>query len=141
MLNVRLVAVGGIKESFFSCAIAEYTKRLTKYCKFEIIEIRESTPAKETRDIMDKVKGHAFLFDIAGDLITSPTLADKISHLTQTTSAVTFIIGGSNGVTCDLNAERISFGRVTYPHQLFRVIATEQIYRAFTIIAGEKYHK
>lgn len=143
MLNVRLLAVGGLKEKYFADAVSEYAKRLTKYCKFEIIEIKESTVKKETEAIGEKVKGYAVLCDIGGELVTSEILATNLEKISMTNSAVTFIVGGSNGVDIDgLNInERISFGRLTLPHQLFRVVLTEQIYRAFTIIKGEKYHK
>ena len=141
VLNIRLIAVGTLKEKYFADAVAEHAKRLSKYCKFEIVEIKESTVKKETDAIKEKIKGYSILCDIKGELITSESLADKINKLTQINSAITFIIGGSDGVGDISVNEKISLGRITLPHQLFRVVLAEQIYRAFTIIKGEKYHK
>jgi len=144
MLHIRIVAVGTVKESFWTDAIAEYTKRMPKYCKFEILQIKESTVKKECEEISAKLKGYVFLFDINGTAISSDDLSNKIAKISQTASTITFVIGGSDGVGIYLDNvinEKISFGRITLPHQLFRVVAVEQIYRAFTIIGGEKYHK
>ncbi|MCL2846659.1 MAG: 23S rRNA (pseudouridine(1915)-N(3))-methyltransferase RlmH [Firmicutes bacterium] len=144
MLTIRIVAVGGLKEKFWSDAIAEYQKRLGKYCRMEIVEIRESNPRDESREITTKLRGHVILCDINGPLVTSDGLSARMNTLSQTTSAITFVVGGSDGVHETLSQhinERMSFGRITLPHQLFRVILIEQIYRAQTITRGEKYHK
>jgi 23S rRNA (pseudouridine1915-N3)-methyltransferase len=144
MLHIRLIAVGTIKEQFYMDAIKEYTKRLSKYCKFEVIQIKETTMKRECVDIIDRLKGHVFSFDRSGDQISSEDLANRIGKLSQTTSEITFIIGGSYGVGHYIDKhvnEKISFGKITFPHQLFRVVAVEQIYRAFTIQSNEKYHK
>jgi len=143
MLTIRIIAVGTIKETFWENAIAEYSKRLTKFCKLEIIQIRETNPRQESADILTQIRGHAIMFDPNGELVTSPDIATRIEKLSQNTSTLSFVIGGSGGVGDNLNnvTDRISFGRVTYPHQLFRVIALEQIYRAFTISNNIKYHK
>jgi len=144
MLTIRIVAVGGIKEKFYTDAIAEYTKRLTKYCKMEIIQIKESTIQKECEEIKTKLRGHVFLCDLRGERISSSFLASKLENISQTSSSVTFIVGGSDGVGGYLDGYvngKISFGDITLPHQLFRVVLVEQIYRAFTIMKGEKYHK
>jgi len=156
MLHIRLITVGTLKETFWRDAYAEYAKRLTRYCKLELIEIKESNPKQESADIrakLDTKKGHVFLMDIKGTPTSSEDLASKISNLSQTTSTITFIIGGSDGVymgsdpttqhgsLATLINDKISFGKITLPHQLFRVILTEQIYRAFTMIGNEKYHK
>ena len=145
MLSVRLVAVGSIKESFFKDAIAEYEKRLSKYCKFEIIEVSESDSKNEAAAIRQKLKGHVMLCDIGGRHVSSIELSDSFFNLgVMGSSTVTIIIGGSHGVGSfldDVVSEKVSFGRITLPHQLFRVVLIEQIYRAFTIIRGEKYHK
>lgn len=144
MLNIRLLVVGGLKEKYFVDAVGEYLKRLTKYCKIEIVEIKESDKRKESQQIREKLKGHVILCDIGGEIISSEQLAEKIGKISMTSSTVTFVIGGSDGVDDELRAvinERISFGRITLPHQLFRVVLTEQIYRAFTIIKNERYHK
>ena len=135
MISIRLIAVGNLKERYLTDAVAEYAKRLSKYCKLEIIEVKENKP------IQDKIKGYSILCDIEGDLITSEALANKFKTISQTSSLITFVIGGSEGVSGLEVNEKISFGRITFPHQLFRVVLIEQIYRAFTIIKGEKYHK
>jgi len=143
MLHIRLICVGTLKEAYFRAGVAEYEKRLGKYCKIEIVEVRESDPKTETAEIARKItRGHVALFDVEGDLVHSVDLAHKIETLAQTTSTINFVIGGSNGVAPDFTPdERLSFGRITFPHQLFRVVALEQIYRAFTIINNEKYNK
>ena len=144
MLHIRIVAVGTIKETYLQEACAEYVKRLSKYCKLEIIQIKESAPKKESEEIIQKLKGHVVLFDIEGELVTSKSLSDKIERISQKSSSITFVIGGSDGVEGLLDGianEKISFGRITLPHQLFRVVALEQLYRAFTITGGTKYHK
>jgi len=132
MLSIRIVAVGGLREGYLRDAVAEYQKRLTKYCKLEIIEIKEGAPVP--------LKGHCMLCDIGGEMVTSEGLASKIEKLSMTGNMITFVIGGSDGIDVDVK-DRISFGRITLPHQLFRVVLVEQIYRAFTISKGEKYHK
>ena len=145
MLSVKIVAVGSIKESFFEEAIAEYEKRLSKYCKFEIIEIKESDSKNEAIAIRQKLKGFVMLCDVGGRQVSSVELSDSFFNLgVMGSSTVSIVIGGSHGVgNCldDVVDEKISFGRITFPHQLFRVVLVEQIYRAFTIIRGEKYHK
>lgn len=145
MLSVRIVAVGSIKESFYEDAIAEYVKRLSKYCKLEIVEIKEGDIKSEAGAIKQKLKGHVILCDINGRLISSNELSDCFFGLgVMGVSTVTIVIGGSHGVgnyLDDAINEKISFGRITLPHQLFRVVLVEQVYRAFTIIRGEKYHK
>jgi len=143
MLSIKIVAIGKC-ESYYFDAVAEYTKRLSKYCNFEIIQIKNSDIKGETDAIRPHLKGHVILCAIQGELVTSESLASKIDKLSHTTSAITFIIGGSDGVGTHLDNQihdRVSFGRATFPHQLFRVMLTEQIYRAFTILNNEKYHK
>ncbi|MCL2228914.1 MAG: 23S rRNA (pseudouridine(1915)-N(3))-methyltransferase RlmH [Firmicutes bacterium] len=143
-MTIRIIAVGTLKESFYESAVAEYVKRLGKYAKVEIIQIKESTPEREATDIATKIKGYTILLDINGVPTTSPALAKLIQDTMMTKSTITFLIGGSNGVGSNLDnlvENKISFGAITLPHQLFRVVLVEQIYRAFTIIGNEKYHK
>lgn len=144
MLHIRIIAVGNLKEKYWVNAVEEYTKRLTRYCKFEIVEVRESNTKDETAEIRKKIKGKVILCAIGGSLLSSTDLATRIETMSQTTSAISIVIGGSDGVgdhLDDITDFKISFGKITLPHQLFRVILTEQIYRAFTITKGEKYHK
>ena len=153
MLKVRVVAVGGIKENFYREAVAEYVKRLGKWCKVEIEEAAEAahlTDLEQKRNaeaegILKRIKGYVILLDVRGKKVSSESLAEKIDATTLSgKSELTFIIGGSNGVSDSVKRaadESISFGDITLPHQLFRVVLLEQIYRALCIIHGTPYHK
>jgi len=137
MKKIKIIAVGGIKEKYLSDAISEYKKRLNKFCKLEIIEIEEGEDIKKYAPI-------DFLFDIEGELVSSQSLASTLDkhYLYQDTAS--FLIGGSHGFIKEQKnyaKKLVSFGRVTYPHQLFRVLVLEQIYRAFSINQGLPYHK
>ena len=151
-MKINIVAVGKIKEKFYTDAINEYKKRLSKFCDFNIIEVPEKSmetsldkkTAEESELLLSACKGTIILLDRQGKEISSPDLANILDKTSFTTSTISFVIGGSNGVSQKLKQMAnytISFGKVTYPHQLFRVILTEQIYRAFTINAGLPYHK
>ena len=152
MLNVNIVAIGKIKEKYFTDAIAEYSKRLSKFCRFTIIELPERSEQsnidkkveEESLLLENSCKGTIILLDRIGKNVSSEDLAKIIVKETLKTSTISFIIGGSNGVSDKLRSKAdytISFGAITYPHQLFRVVLCEQIYRAFTINAGLPYHK
>ena len=153
MIKLRVVAVGGIKESFYREAIAEYVKRLGKWAKVEILEAEEASRiddpmAKreaEADGILRRLKGRTVLLDVKGRRITSEGIADMLKRYTNAgDSEITFVIGGSNGVAQavkDRADETISFGDITLPHQLFRVILLEQLYRADTILHNAAYHK
>lgn len=159
-MKITIITVGKIKEKYLKDAIAEYSKRLTKYCKLEIVEVAdEKTPdnasevvenairAKEAERILKYVKDDAFVItlEINGKQLTSEELADKIDKLgVQGTSHIIFIIGGSIGLGEDVLQKSnyaLSFSKMTFPHQLMRVILLEQIYRSYRIISGEPYHK
>lgn len=159
-MKITLITVGKIKEKYLRDAIAEYTKRLSKYCKLEIIEVAdEKTPdnasetveeqirSKEGERILKNVKDDAYVItlEILGKQLTSEQLADKIDTLgIQGTSHIVFIIGGSIGLGQDVlkrSNYSLSFSKMTFPHQLMRVILLEQIYRSYRIINGEPYHK
>ena len=153
MLKIRVVAVGGIKESFYREAIEEYKKRLGKWAKTEIEEVPESSeiadPAKKRETegdaILRKIKGKAILLDVKGRRISSEGLSEIISRSALSgDSEITFVIGGSNGVSDKVKqaaSDILSFGDITLPHQLFRVVLLEQLYRAMAINAGTPYHK
>jgi len=153
MLKIRIVAVGGIKEGFYRDAIEEYRKRLGKWAKTEIQEVAESSQIsdsarkreEEGESILRAVKGRVILTDIKGRRISSEALSEILSRSALSgESEITFVIGGSNGVSDRVKKaadDIISFGDITLPHQLFRVVLTEQIYRAMSIIAGTPYHK
>ena len=159
-MRITLVTVGKIKEKYLRDAVAEYGKRLGKYCKLEIIEVADektreraskaeerAVRSKEGERILKHVKEDAYVItlEIEGKQVASEELADKMERLgVQGKSHVTFIIGGSIGLGTEV-IERsdfaLSFSKMTFPHQLMRVILLEQIYRGFRIMNGEPYHK
>ena len=159
-MNVTLIVVGKNKEKFFREAVDEYSKRLSKFCKLNIIEVEdEETPAsssdsfdsqikdKEGERILKKIPSSAFVFtlEIDGKKFDSVSFSRKIENLCITgNSHICFLIGGSLGLSDSvkkISNERISFSDMTFPHQLMRVILLEQVYRAFKIINNEPYHK
>lgn len=159
-MKITIVCVGKIKEKFYRDALDEYAKRLSKYCKYEIIEVAdEKTPDKaspaeeeqikerEAERILSKIKQDAFVctLEIAGKELSSVEFADYIERLAVGgKSQICFVIGGSLGLHASVlkrSDYALSFSKMTFPHQLMRVILSEQIYRAFRIISGEPYHK
>ena len=159
-MKITLITVGKIKEKYLRDAIAEYSKRLSRYCKLEIIEVAdEKTPDhasavventirdKEAERIMKYVKedNYVITLEINCMLHSSEELSAIINQLgIQGTSHITFIIGGSIGLGKEVLARSdyaLSFSKMTFPHQLMRVILLEQIYRSYRIINGEPYHK
>jgi len=150
MKKIEILCVGKIKEKYFTESIAEYQKRLTRFCDFTIIELADmgdntNAIVKESDSILAKLNGYTILLDLSGELITSEHLAQTLdTAFVRGNAKVQFIIGGSHGVDARVKAavdKRIAFGRITYPHQLMRVCLTEQVYRALTISAGTPYHK
>lgn len=147
MLKITIFAVGKLKESFWKDAVAEYLKRLDAYAKTSVREIPDSNKEKEAVALLDALpeKVPVILLDIKGKEVSSEALAQKIDrYALDGNSHIAFVIGGSDGVTAEVRAratERISFGPITLPHNLARVVLVEQIYRAFKIQRGEPYHK
>lgn len=153
MIKLNIVAVGKLKEKFWVDAINEYVKRTSKYATLTIIECPEGVDEgnaerlqkQEESGVLKKIKGYCVLLAIDGELIKSEDLAGLIEReSTKGNSEFTFVIGGSRGVSDAVRKRAdklISFGRVTYPHQLMRVILSEQLYRATTIINKTNYHK
>ena len=159
-MKITVLCVGKIKEKYFSDAIAEYSKRLSRYCTLEIIEVQdEKTPdgageaiekqikEKEGERLLSKMKDGCYCIALAikGKKLTSEGLAKKIEDLgTGGVGHIAFVIGGSLGLSdavlnkCDI---QLSFSDMTFPHQLMRVILLEQVYRAYRIISNEPYHK
>jgi 23S rRNA (pseudouridine1915-N3)-methyltransferase len=159
-MKITLVTVGKIKEKFYTDAIAEYSKRLSRYCKLEIIQVAdEKTPDKaseaEERQIKEKegdrilaqIKDTSYVIVLAieGKQLSSEELAAKLDQLgVSGRSDLVFVIGGSLGLSEAVMRRAdyaLSFSRMTFPHQLMRVVLLEQIYRGFRINAGEPYHK
>jgi 23S rRNA (pseudouridine1915-N3)-methyltransferase len=143
MLNIRVICVGRLKERFYTDAAGEYIKRLAGYCKLEVVEIPEHRATAIEGNIPDGSMAVALC--IEGREIDSPGLAKLLSDCAvQGTSRLCFIIGGSNGLDEEIKNRadiRLSLSRMTFPHNLARVMLLEQLYRAFTIIEGGKYHK
>lgn len=159
-MKITLITVGKIKETYLKAAIAEYSKRLSAYCKLEIIEVAdEKTPeqrsdhqtqdilAKEAERILKVLREDSFVItlEIDGKQLSSEQFAEKLETLgVQGVSHLTFIIGGSLGLGEKVRRRSdyaLSFSKMTFPHQLMRVILLEQIYRGYRIISGAPYHK
>ena len=159
-MKITLVTVGKIKERYFEDAIKEYSKRLSRYCKLEIIQVAdEKTPdgagealekqikEKEGQRILSNIKDGAYVIALAieGRMLSSEELALRLQKLgVDGTSQIVFVIGGPLGLSEAVMKRAdyaLSFSKMTFPHQLMRVVLLEQIYRSYRIIGGEPYHK
>ena len=159
-MKISVLCVGKIKEKYFTDAVEEYSKRLSRYCKLEIIEVQdEKTPdeasdneerqikEKEGERLLAKIKDGAYVISLAieGKKLTSVGLSEKLDSLgVGGVSHICMIIGGSLGLSkavLDRSDMLLSFSDMTFPHQLMRVILLEQIYRSYRIMSGEPYHK
>lgn len=150
---IKIICVGKIKESYFKEAIEEYQKRLQKYTKLEIIEVEDvkgDNPllimTKEAEFIKKHIGSKDFIISLAieGNEYNSKNFASKLNDIQIQHSNITFIIGGSYGIDSTIKNQSnllLSFSKMTFPHQLFRVILLEQIYRSFRILNNEAYHK
>lgn len=150
MITIEIIAVGKIKEKYFTAAIEEYSKRLSRYCNFKITQVPDYPDdnmemQREAELIMPKIKGVCVPLCVEGKQLSSEELAEFISKMSvEGNSHISFIIGGSNGLDERIKSMgklKLSFSKMTFPHQLMRVVLTEQIYRAFKIINNENYHK
>ena len=159
-MNINIVCVGKIKEKYLKLGIDEFKKRLSKYCKLDVIELDdEKAPEnlsdkemlmikdKEGKKILSKVKANSYVIALAidGKNLSAEELADTMSKLAvRGSSHITFIIGGSLGLSDEVLSRadyKLSFSKMTFPHQLMRLILLEQVYRAYRINNGEPYHK
>lgn len=148
---IKIICLGSIKEKYIKEALEDYKKRLSKYIKLEIVELKDesddSNPLKkEKNNILKHInqKDNLIVLDINGNQYTSEDFAKFINKELTTYSNITFIIGSSNGLDEEIKKlanKKLSFSKLTFPHQLFRVILLEQIYRSFKIINNESYHK
>ena len=150
---IKLITVGKIKEKYLKDAILEYTKSISKYTKLEIIELqdydydnKQIVLEKEKENIIKHInpRDYVITMQIEGKNISSEDFADKIDKVFVTNPNIVFIIGGSYGLHDDIKKISnfsLSFSKMTFPHQLFRVLLLEQIYRAYKIINNESYHK
>ncbi len=145
MQKITFVVVGKIKESFYREAVAEYVKRLSRFAKVEIKELAEGVnPEAEADDILKACKGYIIALAIEGEKISSEGLAKRMQKLTDEGKDISFVIGSSCGLSDRVKEKadwKLSFSDMTFPHQLMRVILTEQVYRACMINAGGTYHK
>lgn len=159
MLNVNIICVGSLKEKYLVDAVNEYRKRLSRYCKFDITELSEEkitdqetdaviekTLSKEGEKILSKVgkSDYVIAMCIEGKQLSSQELSEKLNDISMSYGSVDFIIGGSWGLSEEVKRRadfKLSVSKMTFPHQLFRAMLTEQIYRAFSISANAKYHK
>ncbi len=150
---IKIICIGKIKETYLREAIEEYKKRISKYTQLEIIELEDYsfqdnkiTLKKEKEKILKVInnKDYIITLEIEGKQMTSEEFASKIDKIFIENSNITFIIGGSYGLDEEikkLSSFKLSFSKMTFPHQLFRLILLEQIYRAFKINNHEEYHK
>lgn len=143
---IKILCIGKIKENFYKDAINEYMKRLTKYHKVIIEELPDSNKNTEGELLLRKInrKDYNIVLDIEGKMLNSLELSNTIEKIFLDNSNITFIIGGSDGLTEEVKKlanMSLSFSKMTFPHQLFRVILLEQIYRSFKIMNNETYHK
>jgi len=156
-MKFKIVAVGKIKEQYLKDAIAEYVKRLSRFCNAEIAEVEEclfngvpnakeieKIVAAEGKSILSKLEGFVIALDINGVQLTSEAFSAKVSGLKSLHSVFTFVIGGSYGLSEEVRARadlKLSFGKITLPHQLCRVVLCEQLYIACCIERNVPYHK
>lgn len=159
-MNISIICIGKLKEKYWTEAVAEYSKRLSKFCTLQILELKEArlpdnaSPAEEEavkvsegQEILKHIKKDTFVItlEIKGKALSSEGLAEKMEELALLgKSNVAFVIGGSLGLSKDVSARadfKLSFSAMTFPHQMMRVILLEQVYRAYKINKGEKYHK
>ena len=149
-MNIRILCVGKLKETYWSDAVAEYKKRLSAYCSLTVEEVKENPRedlSEEGEALLRRIRpeDYVILLDVAGRALDSEGLAAMMGRLgLEGRSQLVFVIGGSAGLSPEVKARgdfALSFSTMTFPHQMMRVILLEQIYRGFKILRGEKYHK
>lgn len=143
---INIICVGKIKEEYLSLMINDYCKRINKYHKLNIMELKDSDIRSEGELILKNIKSNDFLvtMEIDGNNLTSVELSEKVDDWLMKYANISFVIGGSNGIdnrVKELANYKLSFGKNTFPHGLFRAILLEQIYRSFKILNNETYHK
>ncbi len=152
MIKINILCVGNLKDKFFIDASGEYLKRLSRFCQCNVKELKEYTNLEnieqikqaEGQEIMNNLKGYSILLDVKGKEVSSEQFATLIKDISLTSSEITFVIGGSYGVSEQVKQKvnfKLSVSPMTFPHRLFRVMLLEQIYRAFTILNNINYHK
>lgn len=159
MLSINIICIGKIKEKYLKDAISEYSKRLSKYCKLNILELSdEKIPDKINQNICNEIKcrectniikhikkdSYIICLDLLGKELSSEHFSKNLENISMNFSNITFIIGGSLGLNkkiLDMSNQNICFSKMTFPHQLIRIFLLEQIFRAFKISNGETYHR
>ncbi len=143
---IKIICVGKVKEKYLRDAISDYEKRISKYYKIDIIEVNDSNMKEEAIKIKQHIKSNDYVItlEIEGNMLTSIELANKIDKIFIANPNIIFIVGGSDGLDKsikEISNYRLSFSKFTFPHQLFRVVLLEQIYRSCKILNNETYHK
>ena len=145
MQKIYFVVVGKIKENFYTDAVAEYVKRLSRFAKVEMKELPEgANPEAEAESILRACKGYVIALAVEGEKMSSEKLAAKMQKLTDEGKDISFVIGSSCGLSDKVKKAadfKLSFSDMTFPHQLMRVVLLEQIYRSYRILGNEPYHK
>lgn len=159
MLNIQIVCVGKLKEPYLEAGVKEYAKRLSKYCKLDILELPdEKIPNKLNESLANEIKtkecesifrhlkkdSYVIALDLTGKEFSSEAFSEKIDKISMFSSTITFVIGGSLGMTSDFLRfcqEKICFSKMTFPHPLIRIFLLEQLFRSFKISNGETYHR
>lgn len=143
---IKIICVGKIKEKYLKEGIEDYSKRIKKYHKIELIELNDSNMEEEAKEIIKYIntKDYVITLEIGGNMVSSEQLSQMIDKIFITHPNIVFIIGGSDGISNsikNISNYKLSFSKLTFPHQLFRIILLEQIYRSFKIMNNETYHK
>ena len=143
---IKIICVGSLKEQYLKDLVNDYHKRINKYHKLEIIEVKDSDILEEGNLILKNIKQNEYIIclSINGKDYDTLSFTDTIDKTMQINSNITFVIGGSNGISnkvIERSDKQISFSKLTFPHGLFRGILIEQIYRSFKILNNESYHK
>ena len=159
MLTVRFITIGTLKEAYLKDAVSEYQKRLSGFCKIEEVNLKEARlsdrPAEseiksaleaEGKAILDAIppRAYAVALCVEGQQFSSPELADQLSHVMHQNGALTLVIGSSHGLSARVKSAadlRLSVSKLTFPHQMMRVLLLETVYRSLSILHGTKYHK
>lgn len=152
MFKINLYCIGNLKDNEYVSMCQEYSKRISRFAKLNIIELKERNDLQdksliienETKELLSKISGKIVLFDVKGESLSSENFATFMEQYFLKDSELNFVIGGSYGVSETLKQncyKRISVSKMTFPHRLFRVMALEQIYRALTILNNVSYHK
>ncbi len=152
-MEIKIICIGKLKETYLVDGVKEYIKRLNPFTKISIIELKEFNTDVSSKNIEEEGKlilsqindDFVITLEIEGNNINSVELANMISkHISYNSNDISFVIGGSDGLSTDVKKRsnyKLSFGKMTFPHQLMRLILVEQIYRAFTILNNKRYHK